>query len=123
MQKSRSRGRVAVRNQMEVRLLIRPPNFKREAMPKYAYQITHGRRQRRNYLAGETVPRYGIAIQQPDKNYIFLNASSGWGQAASVWRDPPYHYFNDQYGKPRFHGAFIVNFRKKNAPQPECFLY
>lgn len=107
---------------MEVRLLIRSPNFKREIMPTYSFEHIHGRRQRKKYLPGETIARYGIAIQQDDGSYIFLNTSTGWGPYAAVWRNPPYNYFYDIKGKPRFHGAFIVNFRKKNAPQPEGFL-
>ena len=84
----------------------------------FATRYTHGRLRGREYEKGETPARYGVARQLEDGTYEFLSDYGRWGNRACVWTDPPEHYIKDRYAE----GAFIVNFRKKNAPQPEYFI-
>lgn len=87
---------------------------------KYAIsgKRVHERWRTRVYEKGETPARYGIARQREDGLYEFLSDYGNWGDRACVWVDPPEHYIEDRYAE----GAFIVNFRKKNAPQPKHFI-
>lgn len=84
----------------------------------YSTKQQHSRIRNRTYEKGETVARYGIARQLETGEYEFLCDYGRWGNRACVWIDPPDHYYE---GRVR-EGAFIVNFRKKNAPQPKYFL-
>lgn len=85
---------------------------------RYATRREHGRIRNRCYEKGETFPRYGIARQLETGEYEFMSDYGNWGDRACVWTDPPYHYIHDRYAE----GAFIVNFRKKNAPQPRYYI-
>ena len=89
-------------------------------MPKYSFSGPgEFGRKHRYYQPGETRALYGIARQTEDGTYLFMNDYGNWGDTACTWTDPPYHYLKTQEGKMAHKDAFIVNFRKKNAPQPK----
>jgi hypothetical protein len=85
---------------------------------RYGIKRVHGRISNRTYEKGETYPLYGIARQLETGEYEFMNDYGNWGEGACIWADPPYHYIEKRYSE----GAFIVNFRKKNAPQPKYYI-
>jgi hypothetical protein len=88
-------------------------------MPKYDATTNHGR-QHRYYLHGEQRASYGIARQQEDGVYEFINDYGNFGEDyANYWSNPPHHYLVDNYGRIRNEGAFIVNYLKPKSPQPK----